>query len=137
MKTLRFTSTFFLIAMLFMAFALQTKAAYEEGGNTDNSSAQSTSAQINNLTLGQSYPNPANEIAIIPVYNVPEVGATLIIFDVLGNSIHTQNLNAGYNEAYIYTAELATGTYFYRVIDSFKDDKAGSGAITGKMEVVH
>jgi len=137
MKTLKFTSTFFLIAMLFMAFALQTKAAYEEGENTDNSSKQSASAQINNLTLGQSYPNPANEIAIIPVYNVPKAGATLIIFDVLGNSIYNQELDPGYNEVYFNTNQLATGTYFYRVIDSFKDDKSGSAAITGKMEVVH
>lgn len=93
----------------------------------------------NPVSIGQSYPNPANYFTRIPIYNLKST-ATLQVFDMLGKVVQSQqvvpqNTSTGVTMVEVRTEDLPRGQFIYVVIDSYK---GGNGQhIAGKMTVIH
>jgi len=78
-----------------------------------NPSGTSVSTIENNMSLGQSYPNPANNYAIINV-NVQN-NSTLVINDISGRVIFEQNISSSDRMVKINTANWKSGMYYYQL----------------------
>ena len=84
------------------------------------------------FALGQSYPNPATRVATVEFMLAEASDVTLEVYDVLGRKVATAATGphpAGLNTVRIETADLADGTYVYRL-------RAGDDVATGRMTVV-
>jgi hypothetical protein len=99
-------------------------------GNVSSSNNQAASTPAQTLparfSLSQNYPNPFNPTAVIN-YQLPEDGhVTLTVYDVLGREVKTlvdQDETAGYHQATLDGAQLASGIYFYRINITSSDGK--------------
>lgn len=64
--------------------------------------------------LQQIFPNPANAITCIPVKNSESVYATIKMYDLLGNHVHTVfegNMPQGESKYFIHANQFASGVY--------------------------
>jgi len=66
--------------------------------------------------LGDAYPNPANEVVLIP-FNVGDdfVNLKIDIVDITGRFIESHKLNAEEGKIRIKTEYFKSGVYFYRL----------------------
>ena len=90
-------------------------------------------AEYHSFSLGQSYPNPANQTAIIPFTLNTNQKVTLTIRDLMGRTIETKDLGympAGNHQVQISTQELSNGIYTYTL-------STGEESATLKMVVNH
>lgn len=81
-----------------------------------NPFTSSQKAQYQTFSLGQSYPNPANQTAVIPfTLNIPQ-NVTITVRDLMGRVIEVKelgNMIAGNHQVQISTQELSNGIYTY------------------------
>lgn len=78
-------------------------------------SAGPVSSDLESL-MPNAYPNPASTGITIPCQlpeNIPS--ATLVVCDILGNSIQTYNVGGLFNSIILNTNEFANGTYTYTI----------------------
>jgi hypothetical protein len=82
------------------------------------------------VSLGQNFPNPANESTVIPFDNLT-VDVKLEVVDLTGKVVYMQNVPAGTIYVNLNTSSLESGTYFYRI--------TGNGNVfhSKPMNVVH
>lgn len=89
--------------------------------------------EYNSFSLGQSYPNPANQTAVIPfTLNSPK-NVTITIRDIMGRIVEVKelgNMIAGNHQVQISTQELSNGIYTYTL-------STGEESATLKMMVNH
>ncbi|HEU4716722.1 MAG TPA: Omp28-related outer membrane protein [Bacteroidia bacterium] len=85
---------------------------------------------MNSLSIGQNYPNPSNLSTIIPLDNVKN-DMTLQVVDLQGRVVMSQAVAAGATQAEINTADLAAGTYMYRLMNGQDVTE------TKRLQVVH
>lgn len=69
----------------------------------------------NNDVLGIMYPNPANTIAYYEIELAENESGFIQLFDLLGNIMTVQKLNAGVNKTEFDLSGFANGVYIYRV----------------------
>lgn len=75
-------------------------------------------------TLSTAYPNPANGAANVQ-YSVPAgVKGSLVIRNLLGNTVREIPLEEGSGNLVISTSDLADGVYFYSIISNGKQDSS-------------
>lgn len=67
---------------------------------------------INELTVGQSIPNPADGYAFIPVENL-QTESVLYLFNIRGEKIYECLVPEGQDKMLLNTVNLDNGTYFY------------------------
>lgn len=85
------------------------------------------------ITLGECFPNPANESVTIPYRLEKATDVQLSIYDVSGQLILTQRegrRGAGNHRIQVDTQSLSEGAYFYTL-------NAGGSVLTQRMTVVH
>lgn len=85
---------------------------------------------VNNLMLGQSIPNPADEYTYIPVENIPNE-SVLYIFNIKGGKIDEYIIPAGQSQFRLNTVDLDNGTYFYFI------HNGKNRSSTRKITVIH
>lgn len=66
------------------------------------------------LALGQSYPNPADGFAYIPLEG-NKAESLIEVTDIAGRVVVTEKITNGNERFYLNTSELAPGLYFYRI----------------------
>lgn len=99
----------------------------------NNPFTSTTKSASNNFALGQSYPNPANQTAVIPFTLNSNQNVTITVRDLMGRVIEVKelgNMPAGNHQVQISTQELANGIYTYTL-------NSGSESATQKMIVSH
>jgi hypothetical protein len=73
---------------------------------------------VNNFTLSQNFPNPANPTTTIK-YDIPKSGnVDLVLYDILGRKVKNlvnENQQAGRYEISFNASGLASGVYFYQL----------------------
>ncbi|MCG2591113.1 Ig-like domain-containing protein, partial [Rhodohalobacter sulfatireducens] len=77
----------------------------------------------NELTIGDNYPNPFSRITTIPVTVPTRMRIKITVANILGSTVKTvidEELETGYYEIAIDLGDVASGTYFYRLMT---DDK--------------
>jgi hypothetical protein len=67
------------------------------------------------FSLGDNYPDPANNYTIIP-YNLGEEDGILVISDASGKEIYTSKINLNEHEFFFNTQNLVPGIYNYTII---------------------
>jgi hypothetical protein len=67
--------------------------------------------------LGQSYPNPASDIALIALKSVDQ-NMILEVTDITGRMLSSQTVNAGTTQVQLNTSSLQNGLYIYRLVSS-------------------
>ncbi|MFI5135937.1 MAG: T9SS type A sorting domain-containing protein, partial [Chitinophagales bacterium] len=70
--------------------------------------------EIENGTLGNSYPNPADDYAMIPVSGIKS-DAKFLLYNSLGQLVMKENLSQGTSEIQISTSGLPQGIYHYQI----------------------
>ncbi|MDP4280946.1 MAG: Omp28-related outer membrane protein [Bacteroidota bacterium] len=80
--------------------------------------------------LGQSYPNPTDQIAQIPVDNINK-DMTFRLLDLTGRILKTSEVFSGTKQITVNTGSLANGLYVYQLVDS------GRILDSGKLQVLH
>ncbi len=98
-----------------------------------NPFTSSQKAEYNSFSLGQSYPNPANQTAIIPFTLNTNKNVTITVRDIMGRVVEVKelgNMVAGNHQVQISTQELSNGIYTYTL-------SAGEESATLKMIVTH
>ena len=79
------------------------------------------------FALGKNYPNPFNPMTKIKIALPKTEFATLIIYNMLGQRIHTlldRKVNAGYYEVEFNASNLPSGVYYYQLrAGQFRDVK--------------
>lgn len=83
---------------------------------------------MNELSLGENYPNPFNRQTTIPVSVPNRMRIKITVSNVLGASVKTvidEDLETGYYEIPVNLGDVASGTYFYRLMtdDQMKTKK--------------
>jgi hypothetical protein len=75
-------------------------------------------SEVADFVLEQNYPNPFNPITNIEFF-LPEAGIVILeVFNLLGEKVAEPLagwVNAGYHRAILNAADLAAGTYLYRI----------------------
>jgi len=72
--------------------------------------------EVQNESLGNSYPNPADDYAVIPV-NGAKDHEMFSLFNALGQLVMKENLTAGTSSIQISTSQLPQGIYHYSIGD--------------------
>ncbi len=69
------------------------------------------------ISVSNIFPNPANDVAVISFVSTSTENATLLVTDVLGQTIQTISLKAvaGINSVQINVADLSAGMYFVQL----------------------
>ncbi|MDD2634227.1 MAG: PKD domain-containing protein [Bacteroidales bacterium] len=71
---------------------------------------------IEDIMLGDNYPDPASDHTIIPYYLPDEINGIMEIYDAMGKIISVYNLHQGDNQLNIDTQGLQPGIYTYTLI---------------------
>lgn len=98
-----------------------------------NPFTSNTKAEYHNFTLGQSYPNPANQTAVIPFTLNTNENVTITVRDIMGRIVEVKelgNMVAGNHQVQISTQQLSNGIYTYTL-------STDSESATLKMIVNH
>jgi hypothetical protein len=85
--------------------------------------------QMQSLSLGNNYPNPAVDFTIIPVNGDIKEESLLELSDLNGKVIATQIINPNTASIFVNTENYAQGTYFYRLRNNQQTS-------SGKIEVI-
>jgi hypothetical protein len=85
---------------------------------------------LQQLMLGQNFPNPANNSTSILLSNIKS-NMTLQLIDITGRIAYTQTIPNGSSSVEINTSSLNEGIYLYRLLDG--DKQIGSN----RMQVIH
>ena len=89
------------------------------------------SGKLNNFSISQNYPNPANNVTTISVELEESADVTVTITNLVGQTVsemNAGNLKSGLHEINLNVSELSNGIYFYTV-------EAGNNSLTRKMIV--
>jgi len=78
----------------------------------DQSSGINEFDEVNQATLGQNYPNPANLYTRIPIGKLT-TDAVLNISNIVGKTMVTIKINAGIENVDVDLRDFSTGIYFY------------------------
>ncbi len=98
-----------------------------------NPFTSSQKAEYNSFSLGQSYPNPANQTAVIPFTLNTNKNVTVTVRDIMGRIVEVKelgNMIAGNHQVQISTEQLSNGIYTYTL-------STGDESATLKMIVNH
>ena len=91
-------------------------------------------ASINGVTIGDAYPNPANNTLTIPVSLTTSAAVNVNLTNTVGQVMQTQNLGsmtAGASKKAVFnTSSLSSGIYFYTV-------EANGERVTKRVVVAH
>jgi hypothetical protein len=80
-------------------------------------STEEFDAAMNNISLGQNFPNPANTNTTIAVNADNDM--TLEIMDIQGRVVMTQQVVAGTTQVEVNTSSLVAGMYMYRLVSGY------------------
>lgn len=79
---------------------------------------------------GIMYPNPARTVAYYETELAEGQSGIVLLFDILGNRLSLQKLNAGINKAEFDLTHFSNGIYFYKVIINNEFKTSGKLVIT-------
>jgi hypothetical protein len=82
------------------------------------------------FTVGQAFPNPANELTNIEVSSVKPMAVKFELYNLVGVKVaeSTHQLNAGSNNIAVALKQFPSGMYFYKISD-------GNKIITRKLNI--
>ncbi|MGH1335423.1 MAG: tail fiber domain-containing protein [Aureispira sp.] len=86
-------------------------------GNNTNKALDNTVNNMQGVTLGQNRPNPSSTATVIG-YSLPQEmnNASLVVFDLKGQTLSSQEIGAGEGSVELNTSNLPAGVYIYSIV---------------------
>ena len=116
----------YIIAMVDGSYKLRLIAFnydYSTAPSGPEASEEMVEKKLDELTLSANYPNPVGNGTTIEFYNPREQYLTLFITDITGKRITdllSETITSGKQQFYYDTSSLASGIYFYTLMDGEK-----------------
>ena len=92
-------------------YSTGTSKVYSLPGTVAIKQPQNTSTN----TLGQSYPNPATQAAIIPYKLAPGTSSTMYIYNANGALMEHLNIDSSFESIILNTSNYPAGIYYYSI----------------------